>query len=554
MKIKFITLFMVALLALTAAGAAWADTETIATFTITPTSAPIGTTVEFAGTYDTEPGGFAQTAFCFYFATADEPAWDTNFAALGSDAGVVFTKNASANYCPAQAGYGRFGFFTADTSAAVFGDSFRQTVTVPVVATGTKIVAVRQYGGADCVDELDDGGGDAPGGATCAYVNFRSVTNFVVQPAPAIVYAGAAGCDGYSPCYTSLAAAYNTVAAGGTIRVTAAMPAENLAVSKELTLVDYDGTGALTGAAGTGVLQISSGAVVVQDLTINAGAAVDVIVVSGGDVEVKGCTLSGGGNAFGGAAGTLTAYANNIGGYTTGTTFLGTFNGRHNWWGAGATQSGVGDADAFAFRLGADVAAWGEGSLGGASVTPDTASGVAVIVSHGRGEANAPFGQATTADGNTQCSDYYDVFAAPGATAGNWLVTIPVDSGNGCDYTYNNRQIFRFDLNTGMPTPTCTALPIDPLCWDDLKDTAGETLVQMGRTVGISWQTASTEELGGTPIIAGNQDGNDPTAITLESVSASSQAAWLPWVILAAALLSAAGALLLLRKRQWQRS
>ncbi|MCI0521416.1 MAG: hypothetical protein L0Z70_14305 [Chloroflexi bacterium] len=551
MKKKISALLIVSLIALMAATAAWADTETIAVFTITPTSAPIGTDVEFAGTYDTEPGGFAQTAFCFYFATADEPAWDTNFTALGSDAGVTFVKNASANYCPAQAGYGRFGFYTTDTSAAVFGDSFRQTVTVPSVATGTKIIAVRQYGGADCEDEGDNGGGDAPGGATCAYVNFRSVTNFVVQPAPATVYAGAAGCAGNSPCYTSLAAAYNAVAAGGTIRVVASMPAENLAIAKDLTLLDYNGSGALSGNVGVGVLQIASGAVVVQDLTITANLADDVFNVSGGDVVVKGCTLSGGGNTFDGAAGTLAAYANNIGGYTTGTAFAGTFNGRHNWWGAGATEVGIGDADAYAYRLGADVAAWGEGSLGGASITADTATGTGVIVSHGRGDANAPFGQATTADGNTQCSDYFDVFTAPGATAGNWLVTIPVDAGNGCDYTYNNRQLFRFDLTAGAPTPACTALPVDPLCWDDLKDTAAETLVQMGRTVGVRWQTASTAELGGTPIIAGNQDGNDPTAVTMQSVSARSQTAWLPWVILAAALLMAAGALMLLRKRLW---
>ena len=510
------------------AGAALAAPSTLSTFTVTPASAPIGTPVTFEGSYDAVG---TSTAFCFYFASADAAAWNANFTTLNSVAGVTFAKGAGS--CPAVTGYGSFFFYTDDTSAAVFGDTFSSVVTVPAVATGVKIVAVRQYSGSDC----------STVGASCNTLeNFKSV-NLTVTGAPTTVYAGssAAACTGYSPCYTDLNAAYNAVAAGGVIRVIDTVGG-SLAIGKNLTLLDYTGSGALTGAS----LTLNSGAVLLRDLTVTGDGANPVFVVSSGILTVKGSTLDGAGQAiFSQSGGATVAYANNVLNFGNPAVAVtgGTFNGRHNWWGS-ITPANVGDADAFNYRLGADVKAWGEGALGGAAITGGTGTGV--IVSHGRGDTNAPFGKATLADGNTQCSDYYDYFVAPGGS-GNWQVTLPVDAGGGCDAIYNNRQVAVFAI-TGAGAPNLACSP-DTACWNPTSAVNVNPVVQLGRNVGLRW-TASTVQLSGTPLVAANQRGNDPTAVTMREITTQSQP--FNWTLLLAAsvlvaAMSAAG--LILRRR-----
>lgn len=534
-------LFVVAttlIVALLAAGVVLAAPSIVSTFTVTPSAAPVGTAVTFEGQYD---AANTATAFCFYFASADAAAWNTNFTALNSVAGVVFAKGAGT--CPAVTGYGNFYFYTNDTSAAIFGDIFSGPVIVPNIATGTKLIAVRQYSGTDC-----DGGDAAstPGGVNCTPLeNFRS-TSLVVQTAPTTVYVGseAAVCAGYSPCYITIADAVNAVAVGGTIRVLDEVPSVGQSINKDMTILDHTGGGGLSNTGINGVLTIDGATVVIRDLTLTGNNTDPVLeVINSGSLTVKGCTILNGSYAFSPNSGSITAYANNISDYAAaGVESLGgIINARHNWWSGAAS---IGDADAETYRLGADVEAWGEGALGGATISGGTGTGV--IVSHGRGDANAPFGKATLADGNTQCSDYYDFFTAPGAS-GTWNVLIPIDAGTGCDSVYNNRQIVVFAIDgAGAPDLTCSP---DTACWNSTSAVNSNPKVQMGRNVGIRW-AATTTQLGGTPIVAANQDGNDPTALTLRDLSAQSRSFNWTLVLMVAALVAAMTASgLILRRR-----
>ena len=531
----------------------------ISTFTIDPSSAAIGDTVTFEGDYTVTTPGTTQIAICFYFTTADASSWSTNFTTLGSVAGVPFTKYSSSP-CPGVGGYSDFGFYATDTSNAGFGDMFEEDVVVPNIATGTKLVGVKYYEGTDC----DGSGGtnDIPGGTNCNTNSNQDSTNLTVNPAPtntpvptatpqpSTVYtaANASACSAYDPCYTTLASAYAAVAAGGTIHVNDDMPAEDLTISKNLTIDSQNG-GSITGAGtAAATLILNGGTVLVQDLEINAGTSANVIGVTGSTATLKGNDLSGGTNAaITQSAGSVVAYANNITGYAT-PALVGTFsNARHNWWGGAATSAADihgSDTDPWDYRLGSDVASWGEDSLGNASVSGGNGTGV--IVSHGRGSSNAPFGKATVADGNTQCTDYYDVFIAPGGS-GIWDVDIPIDSGSGCDTTYNNRQLFLFQVDgTGKPDDTCTTVD----CWDDLEGNLAESVVQLGRSVGLRWTGVTTAQLGGSPIVGGNQDGNDPTIVQLQNLTVTSaRNTWIP-IALAITSLTVISGLFLSRRRK----
>ena len=491
------------------AGAAYAAPTVVTSASFSPNSGYAGTTTQL--TINFTATGSAYNAVCIY---ALDAGWNTNFPGpVTSVLGDTYAKNAG-TACPAVGGYTPTKYDTATANAfADGGDTLVLDVTVPPISAGIKAIVVRQFSDA----------------AMTVVVNTLN-TNFTVLGSPTTVYAGssAAVCTGYNPCYTSLAAAYSAVSTGGTVRVLNALPAESLSIAKDVTLLDYTGSGTLTGAATSAVLNITAGTVVIQDLSINAGSATNVIGMSGGAATVKGNTLVGGSNAFNQSGGTLTAYANNISGFTTGVNTTGTFHGRNNWWGS-ATPANVGNADANTYRLGAAIAAWGEGSLGAASISGGT--GLGVVVSHGRGQTNAPFGKASTADGYTQCSDYYDYFVTEGSS-GNWDVTLPIDVGTGCDATYNSRLFFMFALSGGVPDPTCTP---DTACWSLVSP-----VTQLGRNVGLRFNMNSAS-LGGTPFVAGNQSGNDPTAVTLTEMTA--QSSTLPWTLVLASVLVVAGML-----------
>ena len=470
--------------------------QTINSFTITPNSAPIGTSVTFTGEYDVEA---TQTAFCFYFATADTADWNANFTALGSVAGLNFTKRGT-SACPAVTGYGSIDFYTNDTSAAIFGDTFEQSVIVPSIGTGTKIIAVRQYEGSNCETGTYNTG-------DCAFVNFRSITNFVVQAAAATVHADPAGvCAGNSPCFDDLQATVDAVATGGTVNVYGTF-AGGVDINKNLTLQSSN-----MATINDTVAVIDDATVVIRGLNLNGTPGINV------------------------TDGNATAYANNIANGVSGT---GNFS--HNWWGVYDTDPGP-TGSGWATRLGAAVESYGIGSLGQATVTGG--SGTAVIVSHGRGSDNAPFGQATIEDGNTQCSDYYDVFVQSGS--GTWIVTIPVDMGTGCDSVYQARLIAMLNM-----APECTDGSQIGGCWDSALD-YGTSITQVaeGSNRGLRVNGLPTSALQGTPFVSGNQDDLGPTAVTLGGLQVGHLAGNSVVVaIVMAAMLLTGGALWLNRRR-----
>ncbi|GAB4273120.1 MAG: hypothetical protein Kow0080_20360 [Candidatus Promineifilaceae bacterium] len=253
-------------------------------------------------------------------------------------------------------------------------------------------------------------------------------------------------------------------------------------------------------------------------LSANTPTAVSI---ENGTLTVKGSTLDNHPTAIQVDGGTMTAYANNITNYTTGVTGTGTFNGRHNWWGSGATAGTVGSTDAFDYRLGAAVVDWGEGTLAdGAAISGGTGTGI--VVSHGTA---VPFGMPASPVG-TACSNYYDFFTTPGAS-GSWTISVPVSSDAACDNTFNNGRLFHFALTTGSaPDTACSP---ESACWQlysSVTPAAGTP-----RTLNA---TLTTTELGGTPIVVGNSDGNDPTAVSLQSLTANSgdNLAWTGWVIM----------------------
>lgn len=256
--------------------------------------------------------------------------------------------------------------------------------------------------------------------------------------------------------------------------------------------------------------------------------------IGDGSVLARGNIISNHTTVFHQTGGTFTAYANNIDTFTTGVnTTAGTFNGRHNWWGA-VSPTGVNHTDSVNYRLGASVQSWGVGTLGDAAISGGT--GTAVIVSHGR--TNVPFAIPPTPAG-TPCSDFYDFFTAPGAS-GTWTVDIPVDSSIACDFTFTNLKLFHFLLDgSNAPDPTC-AQPTD--CW--LLYGAVSSIAGPPRLLRVSLTTA---ELGGTPIVVGDQSGEDPTAVTLTHL-ATGFTSGMAGVGLAAGILGLITAVFLLRR------
>lgn len=246
-----------------------------------------------------------------------------------------------------------------------------------------------------------------------------------------------------------------------------------------------------------------------------------------------------------GAGNTLMAYANNIANFTNGgiNGALGTINARHNWWGSHSTQPTGVDNDSWAYRLGAPVSTWADGtgsisltdSIAGANATLSGAGELA-IVNHGSGLANVPFDKGITQDtGVNQCADFYDIFVINGS--GSYNIAIPVDSA--CTSALIDAKLFQFALNgAGAPDLTCTP---DTACWNNI--TATRTGDVLNATVGAS-------DLLGTPFSAPSRNNNDPTNIHLHELQASSNSKiWLPIAVLVF-LLAGTGLLILQRNRK----
>ncbi len=255
------------------------------------------------------------------------------------------------------------------------------------------------------------------------------------------------------------------------------------------------------------ILQSTAGAT----LSWTSGTAIDV--QASGECSVKGLNLTGATTIFNQSGGTLDAYANNISSYSNaysssgGTATLG-----QNYWGTNdptASDPGLPTGD-WGKRLGAAVSSWSEGdnstSLGSAGLNGGT--GTAVIVNHGRGLSNAPFGNGTAGHGDDTCSDYYDFFVR--LASGTWTVQVPVDDNSNCNTnTLAAGALFRItDVSECAPASNTA-------CWDRISGAAAN-----GQNLEIAGLSVS--ELGGTPMVAGTSQGNDPTAISLAKFAETS--------------------------------
>ncbi len=366
----------------------------------------------------------------------------------------------------------------------------------------------------------------------------------IVTDLPNHVYAApdVPTCAGNTPCFTgpgNVQQALNGVADDGQVTilglniVNAALQTGNGGNNN----VWIDGSGTVSWAGGSGSLfSVSASDVEIEGVTllcsvvcsgsvaVTAGVGSQVMMTNGqvngfetavslsGTVTARGNSFTNLTTVFNQSAGSLLAYANNITSFTLGVSQTGgSLNVRHNWWGDGVTAVQIGNNDGYDFRLGASVAGWGEGVLGAASLTTVSGTGTGVIVSHGRGESNAPFHKATSADGNSQCSDYYDFFVVGGS--GNWTLTLPIDNIVACDTTYNNHKLFVFALTgSGAPDTSCTP---DTACWNLL---AGVSTAPSGHALQVSLDAIAY--LRGTPFVAGNDSGEDPTAVHISTLTA----------------------------------
>ena len=204
----------------------------------------------------------------------------------------------------------------------------------------------------------------------------------------------------------------------------------------------------------------------------------------------------------------LTAYANHL---LAGTTAglpgsAATLNARHNWWGTYATMPTGVDADSWQYRLGASITAWGVGTEGDASLVAAGGSGTGVIVNHGRGLANVPFGAGIAPYADEMCSDYYDFFVVN--PSGNWTVSVPTDGTAACDNTRTSGALYQFALDGTAPDTAC----VGGACW---QVPTGVALA--GNNLAVT--VAADVILQGTPFVAGDAtpDSNKPTAVVLSS-------------------------------------
>ncbi len=249
-----------------------------------------------------------------------------------------------------------------------------------------------------------------------------------------------------------------------------------------------------------------------QNMTIrNSSAAVSI---SAGSLTVRGNALANNTAVFNAAGGTLTAYANNVTSFTdaglSGATAV--VNARHNWWGGYSAQPAGVDNDSWNYRLGAAVGSWGMGALGSATLTAAGGSGTAVIVSHGRGLANVPFGKGIDPYASAVCSDYYDFFVLN--ASGNWTVSVPVDGAANCDSAAAANALYQFALSGAAPDVAC----VGGACWN-----APPGVSANGRQLEVTLDAANV--LLGTPFVAGDNtpNSNDPTAVTLASFSVAAK-------------------------------
>lgn len=415
------------------------------------------------------------------------------------------------------------------------------TAHIPITATGT----ITNEAVVDSVSfELNASDNDA------------SVTSTVTTAAPPHIYVGTtvAVCAGQAPCSKNLVQALATVADNGRITLL-----DNYTIDGGLTsgnggtnnlLVDGPGMFAWDGSFNEAMFVVSTGNVTFEEVSMEAIAPGTAVSVTGsghltmtgssqtvvgfdtavamhgsGTALVKGVGFDGNDVPFAQSSGTLNAYANNLTNWTTAYTGTGSAQLGQNYWGTKVvsdTDPGLpaGDWDR---RLGAAVSSWSDGTdsaaLGQASLSGG--SGTAVIISHGRGMANAPFGVGVAPFVDAMCSDFYDYFVRDGS--GTWALTVPVDNNVGCQNQVRDpKRVYRI-----TDYLECTAADASG-CWDAL-DPADISVV--GDNLVVANQ--STASLNGTAITAGSGlGGEDPTVVVLDSLGQASNGAPLTSLLL----------------------
>jgi len=166
-------------------------------------------------------------------------------------------------------------------------------------------------------------------------------------------------------------------------------------------------------------------------------------------------------------------------------------------------------------------------------------AGTLVVVSHGRGAINnVPFGNGIAPYATTTCSDYYDFFTLSGI--GTFTARVPVDNNPNC----NTNTLTPRNVYWVTNLASCSSATPLTQCWNLI--TAGTSVV--GQAIQITG--LSNANLGGTPFVAGDPAGRDPTAVTLANFSATTRGTGSAWLVLLAAMVLSGSALLWVRRRQ----
>lgn len=453
-----------------------AGIQAITGFTISPNPAEQGSTITLQINFDVSTLG--TNRLCLYYPAALGQL--TGFAnQVTSGLQDIYTHTAgtgpgaAAGLCPLRASFYAHQWQTETVSGfAIGGDVLSITANLPSAASGLFTFSFLQFGA---------GGG----------ILNTSLTIAPLQQAPVVYVDPANQCGGNTPCYTTLAAGVTYVEAGGVLNLYGTLT--GVTVDKDLTLQSNNM------ATIGGTIEVTGDAV----------------------VTLRGLNLTHSSQAFTAASdATIIAYGNNIAALNA--PVAGTAKLAHNWWGSYLTQpSGVAGNTAsgdWSQRLGAPVVSYGLGTLGQARVTflNGVVDNEAVIVSHGREEFRAPFGQATSGDGNTQCSDYYDIFVPDNAAGERW-VFIPIDDRAACTPVYEAKALFMFDIGVrpdGRGWETCTThgdVYRSPSCWYGLQNVI-QGSDSFGRRLRVTLPVASLQY---TPFVGGNENMLDPTAISL---------------------------------------
>lgn len=296
MKLFHYALILAVLLAGVTSGTALAQggsPDSITSITVSPDPVYVGANVTITLDYDNDLSIATHAAVCVYFRpAADLASWRANFPATVETFGAIYTLDAS-GYCPNISGYDDFYYLTTDPSAIVDGDALEFAVSVPAITAGTKYVGFRIYSGADCEDDANDGGADAPGGATCNTLGGNRNKSFTVNVS-STQYVGNTGCGTNIPCQTGVSGLQNAInalpAAGGTVYVYGSYLSGSVSLgAKDVVLRPVDATSALgDDDSCSGQLLLLDGA---GDLTID-GLALDGSL--GGTNCTEGVRLSGG--------------------------------------------------------------------------------------------------------------------------------------------------------------------------------------------------------------------------------------------------------------------